>query len=681
MDNWEVAGKKNKSKSVVANGYGKDIDKKKIITDKSIETNKTMYEGFNDKQNKIDNAKKMGLLEKEKEPSIKKASKIDSKKTFSTPQAFPKTLREALTKISCTELTQVYENVTDIFPNNPIIWLKDIASYLSKKLEVPQITSITYSEFPDGFPYSEFPCKQKLSNIAQNCKHEDLELFLNTFYSMIINESNKENVMHGYKLLVQAIIFYRPEIIMNNKLKIIGLIKANQNKPQICLSIFWTICQIDASHLLPAFQVWIEMMLPFINCPNLVKYIIKYGEDILNQPQINLTKLYGSINYKQFFDIFDSVFLAPSHLKEEYRRRFLALYPKIKEIAMNQSTKREMKSYLTCSLSRLTENNAQRVAYDDKGQTIFLRNELAEYMITCFTLDKNCMATWETLHPKFLQQSNLFLRYLNENWSRVKAYKHLDTNAMIKTVKVLNKNDKFSPNKNSGYKDSIKLCRSITKKKSFGFWKMFILISILSILIGLSILYYDVNRSDPENSIVLKLNRKIDEYGYRHQVDRLDNYIDMGIKNAKKKFEIGKIYYFKYWDPEIQKYVKKVSKVTSKYTDHYYKAASPHVQKTLKTISEYYEKYYPIIYSHAEKTAETILKYSKEVAVASAPYLETLKIVVEKYLINLQNLAIYLYEFFQSYVANIDLTYYQNHIQDMYNRFRQYINLLMGVKN
>ncbi|KFO71754.1 Transmembrane protein 214, partial [Cuculus canorus] len=105
-----------------------------------------------------------------------------------------------------------------VFPENPSVWVKDLASYLNYKLQAPR-SDPTLSQHPHDYPYCLV--SKELRNIIRALLGKAsgvLELFFDHCVYTMLQELDKApgESLHGYRICIQALLLERPKIATMN---------------------------------------------------------------------------------------------------------------------------------------------------------------------------------------------------------------------------------------------------------------------------------------------------------------------------------------------------------------------------------------------------------------------------------------------------------------------------------
>uniref|UniRef100_A0AAQ5Z9F4 Transmembrane protein 214 n=1 Tax=Amphiprion ocellaris TaxID=80972 RepID=A0AAQ5Z9F4_AMPOC len=397
---WEVVkkGKKNNS-----SGGGKDTtDKKtgsggrKALGESNqpsrppLKMSETLYDGF-EKMGKKQNKEQ---VPPPADPQNKKSSSTKpSKKSHSSNTVAPathKTLEEAFKALDVGDLKQQLARSQTLFPENPSVWVKDLAGYLNLNL-TPNFCFYFHISY-----FSKFPCcgiNKELRGVIKVCglmlnSKLQTQPDTNSFSFLFPGEP-----LHGYRVCIQAILQDKPRIATQNLPEYLELLRSVQNRPVKCLTIMWALGQAGFYDLSQGLRVWLGIMLPVLGVKSLSSYAIAYLERLLLL-HANLTKGFGIMGPKEFFPLLDFAFMPKNALSSSLQEQLRRLYPRLKALAFGAKPESTLHTYLPSFLSRATPH-----CPDD------MKRELLSSMTECLCVDVQSLGVWRQLYTKHLPQS------------------------------------------------------------------------------------------------------------------------------------------------------------------------------------------------------------------------------------------------------------------------------------
>lgn len=434
---WEVVkkGKKNNG-----NGGGKSATDKKSGNGgrKALgESNQPARPPLKMSETLYDSFEKMGKKQKEQvpppaEPENKKpSSSKSSKKSHSSspvPLPTPKTLEEAFKTLDVGDLKQQLARSQTLFPENPSVWVKDLAGYLNLNLTAPE-SEPTLSSYAHDYPYclSGKELKSVIKGLIGRCSDILPDFFDHCVYTML-RELDRQSgePLHGYRVCIQAILQDKPRIATQNLPEYLELLRSVQNRPVKCLTIMWALGQAGFYDLSQGLRVWLGIMLPVLGVKSLSSYAIAYLERLLLL-HANLTKGFGIMGPKEFFPLLDFAFMPKNALSSSLQEQLRRLYPRLKALAFGAKPESTLHTYLPSFLSRATPH-----CPDD------MKRELLSSMTECLCVDVQSLGVWRQLYIKHLPQSSLLLNHLLKSWSILPPKLRKNLEETIQSFKVTN---------------------------------------------------------------------------------------------------------------------------------------------------------------------------------------------------------------------------------------------------
>ncbi|XP_071388553.1 transmembrane protein 214 isoform X1 [Centroberyx affinis] len=435
---WEVVkkGKKNSS-----SGAGKPTaDKKsggggrKALTESNLPSrpplkmSETLFEGL-EKMGKKQNKEQVPppAEPQNKKPSSSKPSKKVSPSNTQAP-ATHKSLEEAFKALDVGELKQQLARSQTLFPENPSVWVKDLAGYLNHKLTAPEIEP-TLSSYAHDYPYclTGKELRGVIKGLIGRCNDTLPDFFDHCVYTML-RELDRQTgePLHGYRVCIQAILQDKPRIATQNLAEYLELLRSVQNRPVKCLTIMWALGQAGFYDLSQGLRVWLGIMLPVLGVKSLSSYAIAYLERLLLL-HANLTKGFGIMGPKEFFPLLDFAFMPKNALSSSLQEQLRRLYPRLKALAFGAKPESTLHTYLPSFLSRATPH-----CPDD------MKRELLSSMTECLCVDVQSLGVWRQLYTKHLPQSSLLLNHLLKSWNILPPKLRKNLHETVQSFRVTN---------------------------------------------------------------------------------------------------------------------------------------------------------------------------------------------------------------------------------------------------
>uniref|UniRef100_A0A3Q1K8L6 Uncharacterized protein n=1 Tax=Anabas testudineus TaxID=64144 RepID=A0A3Q1K8L6_ANATE len=369
-----------------------------------VKMSETLYDGF-EKMGKKQN--KEQVPPPAEPPNKKPSSNKPSKKSHSSNTATPathKTLEEAFKALDIEDLKQQLARSQTLFPENPSVWVKDLAGYLNLNLTAPE-TEPTLSSYTHDYPYCLIgkELRSIIKGLIGRCSDILPDFFDHCVYTML-RELDRQSgePLHGYRVCIQAILQDKPKIATQNLPEYLELLRSVQNRPVKCLTIMWALGQAGFYDLSQGLRVWLGIMLPVLGVKSLSAYAIAYLERLLLL-HANLTKGFGIMGPKEFFPLLDFAFMPKNALSPSLQEQLRRLYPRLKVLAFGAKPESTLHTYLPSFLSRATPH-----CPDD------MKRELLSSMTECLCVDVQSLGVWRQLYTKHLPQSRWLRKNLEE---------------------------------------------------------------------------------------------------------------------------------------------------------------------------------------------------------------------------------------------------------------------------
>ncbi|MCJ8743131.1 hypothetical protein PDJAM_G00090250 [Pangasius djambal] len=432
---WEVVRRGKKQNSAAKSQADKKSRKALIESNSakldlypSVTMSETIFEGFEKmgkKQNKEQVPPPAETQQKKLNPA--KQSKKSQSNSSSKPTHY-KTLEEAVKALDVVELRQQLEKSQAMFPENPCVWVKDLAGYLNSKLLAPD-TDPTLSSYAHDYPYCL--AGKDLRNIIKNLlgkSGDTLQEFFDHCVFTMLRELDRPAAepLHGYRMCIQAIMMNKPKIATLNLPEHLELLRSNQNRPAKCLSIMWALGQAGFYDLTQGIRVWLGIMLPVLGVKTLSAYAIAYLERLLTL-HANLSKGFGVMGPKEFFPLLDFAYMPKNALSASLQEQLRRLYPRLKVLAFGAKPESTLHTYFPSFLSRATPSCPDT-----------MKKELLSSLTKCLCVDAQSLGVWRQLYTKHLTQSSLLLNHLLSLWSTLPPKLRNSLQETIQSFRVTN---------------------------------------------------------------------------------------------------------------------------------------------------------------------------------------------------------------------------------------------------
>ncbi|XP_069829356.1 transmembrane protein 214 [Dendropsophus ebraccatus] len=365
---------------------------------------------------------------KSPQPNTSKSSKKMSGGGATSSPGKHATLEEALRALDLVELQREMQNSQNMFPENPQIWVKDLAGYLNSKLQTPKNEAVPSHQSHD-YPYCLVG--KELRGIVRGLlvrASSVLDMFVDHCIFSMMQELDKPSAesVHGYRICLQAVLLDKPKTVTVNLKKYLEMLRAQQNRPLRCLVMMWAVGQAGYTDLTEGLKVWLGLMLPVLGMKALSPYAISYLDRLLLMHS-NLTKGFGMIGPKDFFPLLDFAFMPNNSLSASQQEQLRHLYPRLKVLAFGATPESTLHTYFPSFLSRATPNCPA-----------IMKKELLHSLCECLNLDPLSFSVWRQLYTKHLAQSSLLLQHLVRSWDTTSKAMRKSVRETVQSFRVTN---------------------------------------------------------------------------------------------------------------------------------------------------------------------------------------------------------------------------------------------------
>ncbi|KAF5280404.1 hypothetical protein FQR65_LT03213 [Abscondita terminalis] len=507
---WEVVSRKK----------GKDTTMSKIKPDKVAVENKknqkntpkieevlplqqvkNLYNVSKNKENQKPPSKP-----KSQENGVKKVQKKVEKPQAVAKPKLPKSIESALNSINVEELQSIVAEQQRLFPDAPLVWLKDIVKYISQHIPI-EITDHTFSSHPEGYPLSIVPSSVKnlIEKSIKDAGKGNAQVFFDLLLTTMANDMSKNMHTVGHKLYIQYLAMMEFNFVALNLSKHVSLRTSYQNRPPIGLSILWSLGQVGLKDFHSGLKVFQEVMLPIIEMKNYSRYIVKYLISLVNRHD----KVH--INVNEYLLILDVIFANYKNFPNDLKQDFQKIVPKLEVMLLSNSKKEKLHAHVEVLLKKLLSSNSK--VYKD---------EICKILIKCFIDDQNAISSWTKLYSKCLPQSAILLNYLSEKWNSLSSkFNKTMLSNLLNTLGAANEEILTKKRKEAGVTECIGAVKRlknkmVSKKKSKGFPYKFCTFVLVAVITG--VIYYDIRQHGTwQNSRTFKCLKDYGILQYYHK--------------------------------------------------------------------------------------------------------------------------------------------------------------------
>lgn len=342
----------------------------------------------------------------------------------------PGTLQEAIGRLNVGQMQNLLDVVKSRFHDSPLIWLKDLASYLNVRINPIHAPDPAFRGHPPLYPTSMLSngVKNLLIETFTSCSDSVLAAFHKHCVASMVQEQVKGLSVVGYKLFIQMLSIQQPQAGLVNLPFYCELRHSIQNQTPTCLSLLWAVGQLGHHDFITGLKVWLDLMVPLIGLKHYSAFVVDYGSTVFGSGGGDGAQSCGEVlGVREFFTILDFTWSSSGSLTKPVQRQLFALYPKVKTAAFSSNPEVTLRNFFPSFLRRL-----------DVNITHLLRVELLTCLVQCLTQDPQCWNVWSQLYVKHLVQSSVLLDHLGREW------KVLNQSLRIKRKEVRETIEKFA---------------------------------------------------------------------------------------------------------------------------------------------------------------------------------------------------------------------------------------------
>jgi len=317
----------------------------------------------------------------------------------------PGTVTEAVKeKLRVEDLKLLIEEVQQRWPDSPLLWLRDVATYLNLNL-VSQTECV--GDVLGGSPASALTANMRKVIGAMLAKAEEgmRETFFETCVANTAHELAKGQCVAGWRVLTQMLADLQPTVVTAHLPRYVELRNSYQNRPAVGLAILWSVGQAGNKSLHSGIKVWLEVMLPVVTLKHYTKYVVDYLGALLAAHNISTgTQLNKPVmDISNLVTVQDTVFIVAQGINKEHARSLMKLYPALRNIALAGARNHELFPAL---LPRLANLSTPELVLDT-----------LEILCMCLVACPAATVHWHKLYTSHLDQSGQLLNYLDCNWT------------------------------------------------------------------------------------------------------------------------------------------------------------------------------------------------------------------------------------------------------------------------
>ncbi|XP_012218949.1 transmembrane protein 214-A [Linepithema humile] len=411
---WELVSRKKDRGNDKSNKLTKAEKKKFIQNAPKVEDFlplsqvKTLYDNLDGNKENKKPAKTQGKEHKTKENEEKKKQQQQKqqqqqaeKKKQEPKEKPPKTIKDALNAIDPQELNELLATAQVRFPEAPLMWLKELDTFLNIKIPINK-EDVVFSGKPKDYPLNLVPkaISSILERVVEMTGQQTIQIFYENTLTAMATDMVKGVPVIGHKIFLQLLAHLNPEMTAANIPKLISIRNSYENRKNIGLSLLWTWSQAGKKNLAIGLKIWHEVMSPMLETKGYANYVVQILDDLVfdhdNVHNLSLD-LYLHIIRDTYSQKFQNI--QPANLGKEISTSI----DKLRSILFRN------KNISYCELFEMLMGKVSQKLDPN------YRQELVKALADCLVTEPLCFTIWGNIYIKYLYQSSLLLSYIDTN--------------------------------------------------------------------------------------------------------------------------------------------------------------------------------------------------------------------------------------------------------------------------
>ena len=206
------------------------------------------------------------------------------------------------------------------FPNAPVIWLKDLASFLDTRVP-PQKDDPGFQSKADTYPLDLLPnlMRSTLEKAIKLAGYENVVVSWESILTTMIRNMSNNSPDIGCKIFLQLLAQMHPEVTLQNIPKLLSLRNSYQNNKNIGMSLLWAFSQCGKNNFTSGLTIWHEVMAPMIESRSYAAYVTKILKDLLFLPKSSNFHLTKELYLNIIDDFYSGKYNVSSTIEKEIR--------------------------------------------------------------------------------------------------------------------------------------------------------------------------------------------------------------------------------------------------------------------------------------------------------------------------------------------------------------------------
>lgn len=199
---------------------------------------------------------------------------------------------------------------------------------MNKKIPLEAIDPV-FSDKPEDYPVSVVPkpIRVILEKAIEISGSQNVQLFYEFNLTAMATDIVKSSPVVGYKIFIQLLARFNPEMTITSIPKLVTLRNSYQNRKPIGLSLLWAFSQSGKENLIVGLSVWHHVMAPMLEVKNYASYVSQILKDLISQ-NINAKSI--DVKAEFYLNIVDDVISGKLNIGPVYVNEIRASIDKLR---------------------------------------------------------------------------------------------------------------------------------------------------------------------------------------------------------------------------------------------------------------------------------------------------------------------------------------------------------------